>query len=230
MHVKTTLVAASDDKRHTEVAPVASAFVPSLDSSGEPCPQNQGGADLAPAVVATQEEPERPGSTSTKPETTPKLRILFLDDDPVRAQLFLVRHPDAVWVQTASDCIGLLSQAWDQVHLDHDLCGERFVDSSRSDCGMEVVRWLCGAFQELHRDTQFVVHSHNSDAAEMMVWSLYEAGYHAAYRPFTVDLVDWLSFEDSTTPWWTRSRRRKWLAILAWARRLLEALGSRFGP
>ncbi len=196
---------------------MASGFVPSLDSSGEPCPENQGSAGLAPGIIATREEPECPGSS--KPETTPKLRILFLDDDPDRARLFLVRHPDAVWVQTAADCIGLLSQPWDQVHLDHDLCGERFVDSSRSDCGMEVIRWLCGAFQEQHRDTQFVIHSHNTEAAQMMVWSLYEAGYHAAYRPFAVDLVDWLSFEDPATPWWTRSRR----AIVAGHSELVKA-------
>jgi hypothetical protein len=216
---------ASDDWRRTEVAPVASACVPSPDSSGEPCAEDQSSAELTPAV-ATREEPERPSFTT--PETTPKLRILFLDDDPGRAKLFLVRHPDAVWVQTAGDCIGLLSQPWDQVHLDHDLCGERFVDSSRSDCGMEVVRWLCGAFQEQHRDTQFVIHSHNTEAAQMMVWSLYEAGYHAAYRPFVVDLVDWLSFDDPTTPWWTRTGRETRLAILSWSRRLLEAIRCRF--
>ena len=205
---------------------MTSAFVPSLDSSGEPCPEDQGSAEVAADVVA-REEPEVPGSTT--PETTPKLSILFLDDDPGRARLFLVRHPEAVWVQAASDCIGLLSQAWDQVHLDHDLCGERFVDSSRSDCGMEVVRWLCGAFQEPLRDTQFIIHSHNTEAAQMMVWSLYEAGYHAAYRPFAVDLVDWLSLEERATPWWTRSHRGKWLAIRTWSRRLLEAIRSRFG-
>ena len=206
---------------------MASGFVPSLDSSGEPCPENQGNADLAPAAVARRGEPECPGSTNL--EANPKLRILFLDDDPDRARLFLVRHPDAVWVQTACDCIDFLSQPWDQVHLDHDLCGERFVDSSRSDCGMEVVRWLGAAFQEQHRDTQFVIHSHNAEAAQMMVWTLYEAGYHAAYRPFAIDLVDWLSFEDRTTPGWTRSPGAKWLAILAWSRRHVEAIRSRFG-
>lgn len=205
---------------------MASGFVTSLDSSSEPCPENQGSADVDPAIVVTREVPERPGSTER--EITPKLRILFLDDDPGRAQLFLVRHPDAVWVQTAADCIDLLSQLWDQVHLDHDLCGERFVDSSRSDCGMEVVRWLCGAFQEPLRDTQFIIHSHNTEAAQMMVWSLYEAGYHAAYRPFAVDLVDWLSFEENAMPWWTRTHRGKWLALRTWSRRLLEAIRSRF--
>ena len=66
-----------------------------------------------------------------------------------------------------------------------------------------------------HRDTQFVIHSHNTEAAQMMVWSLYEAGYHAAYRPFAVDLVDWLSFEDAATPWWTRTRRETWQAFWA---------------
>jgi hypothetical protein len=148
---------------------------------------------------------------------------LFLDDDPTRAMLFLIRHPDAVWVQTACECIDRLSCDWDQVHLDHDLCGERFVDSSRTDCGMEVVRWLCAAFQEPLRDTQFIIHSHNTQAAEMMVWSLYEAGYHAAYRPFSVDLVDWLSFEEPREPWWTKRSLRKWLAPAAWVRWLSKS-------
>lgn len=28
-------------------------------------------------------------------------RLLFLDDDPARAAIFLAENPDAVWVQTA---------------------------------------------------------------------------------------------------------------------------------
>ena len=51
--------------------------------------------------------------------------ILFLDDDPERAEIFLADNPEAVWVQTAEECIARLAEAWDEVHLDHDLGGER---------------------------------------------------------------------------------------------------------
>lgn len=72
----------------------------------------------------------------------PKSRILFLDDDPVRGEIFLAEHPGAV-ARTADECIAYLCGPWDEVHLDHDLGGEIFVDHERDDCGMAVVRWLC---------------------------------------------------------------------------------------
>jgi len=118
-------------------------------------------------------------------------RILFLDDDPDRARAFLGRHPEAVWVQTAGECIARLAERWDQVHLDHDLGGEIFVDSSRDDCGMEVVRWLCSQPQEPLPNTWFFVHSHNADAADLMVRSLLQYGYQAVYRPFGIDVLGW---------------------------------------
>ncbi len=118
-------------------------------------------------------------------------RILFLDDDPDRARAFLGRHPEAVWVQSAGECIARLAESWDQVHLDHDLGGEIFVDSSRDDCGMEVVRWLCSRPQEPLPNTWFFVHSHNADAASLMVRNLLQHGYQAVYRPFGIDVLDW---------------------------------------
>ena len=62
------------------------------------------------------------------PVPTVPRRILFLDDDPARAEIFLAENPEAVWVQTADECIARLEEDWDEVHLDHDLGGERFVD------------------------------------------------------------------------------------------------------
>jgi hypothetical protein len=118
-------------------------------------------------------------------------RILFLDDDPDRARAFLGRHPEAVWVQTAGECIARLAERWDQVHLDHDLGGEIFVDSSREDCGMEVVRWLCSQPQEPLPNTWFFVHSHNADAGDLMVRSLLQHGYQAVYQPFGIDVLGW---------------------------------------
>ncbi len=127
---------------------------------------------------------EPPGSSN---------RVLFLDDDSDRARAFLARHPEAVWVQTAAECIARLADSWDQVHLDHDLGGEIFVDSSRNDCGMEVVRWLCSQVQEPLPNTWFFVHSHNAEAADLMVRNLLQHGYQAVYRPFGIDVLGWSS-------------------------------------
>jgi hypothetical protein len=125
------------------------------------------------------------------------LRVLFLDDDPCRAREFLAQYPEAVWVQTAAECTGMLAETWDQVHLDHDLGGEIFVDSSREDCGMEVVRWLCREDRPALRGSAlFVVHTHNMNAAGAMVRSLQEAGYLTVYRPFGLDLERWLADRD----------------------------------
>jgi hypothetical protein len=127
-------------------------------------------------------------------------RILFLDDDPDRARAFLGRHPQAVWVQTADDCIARLAESWDQVHLDHDLGGEIFVDPSRQDCGMEVVRWLCDPARQPSPTTWFFVHSHNADAADQMVRSLRESGYQAVYRPFGIDVLEWFCAQSPDEP------------------------------
>ena len=119
----------------------------------------------AQATPGPGARPEEHGAAVQPPGSSD--RILFLDDDPDRARAFLGRHPEAVWVQTAGECIARLAESWDQVHLDHDLGGEIFVDSSRDDCGMEVVRWLCSQPQEPLPNTWFFVHSHNAEAADL---------------------------------------------------------------
>jgi hypothetical protein len=111
-------------------------------------------------------------------------RRLFLDDDPARAEIFQAENPEAVWVQTARECLDRLAEPWDEVHLDHDLGGEHFVDTSREDCGMEVVRWLCLAPRPHLRRTHFFVHSHNFEAACAMAMQLSIAGYRVDNRPF----------------------------------------------
>jgi len=110
---------------------------------------------------------------------------LFLDDDPARAEAFLDKFPDAHWVQTTSECISALAEkSWDEIHLDHDLEGEWFVDSERADCGMEVVRWLTKEPRKHLLAAKFVVHSHNQNASMVMVTQLGLAGYYALEQPF----------------------------------------------
>lgn len=158
------------------------------------------------------------------------LRRLFLDDDPARAAQFLAEDPEAVWVETASDCIARLEERWDEVHLDHDLGGEHFVDHGREDCGMEVVRWLCAEFREPLRETRFVVHSHNVEAARTMVDCLHRTGYHARYRPFAIDMDDVITLEDVHALLQEAKARRARLEGASWRRRLfdfLQGLGRR---
>lgn len=125
-------------------------------------------------------------------------RRLFLDDDPARAEVFLARHPDATWVQTVPECLERLAERWGEVHLDHDLGGEHYVDSDRVDCGMEVVRWLTGEPRPHLARARFTVHSHNMVAAYEMVFRLRAAGFRVAARPFGLNLPeappDWLHY------------------------------------
>ena len=122
-------------------------------------------------------------------------RILFLDDDPARAEIFLERFPEACWVRTVSECLRALAEPWDIVHLDHDLEGEKYVPSERADCGMEVVRWLRAEQRSHLGDACFIVHTHNTAAGAFMLQALSEAGYHAEYRPFGCEPLEWIDLK-----------------------------------
>jgi hypothetical protein len=131
--------------------------------------------------MATPAENQPDPSPDARPR---ERRILFLDDDAKRAELFLAQFPRAVWVETAADCLTRLEEPWDEVHLDHDLGGEHFVDLGRADCGMEIIRWLCLPPKKHLLQTHFYIHSHNPNAAALMVQQMEAAGYRAALRPF----------------------------------------------
>jgi hypothetical protein len=122
------------------------------------------------------------------PEPEPPRRLLFLDDDAARAETFLSRNPQAVWIQTVCECLDQLAQTWDEVHLDHDLGGRQYVNVNEVDCGMEVIRWLCKEPRDHLRATRFYVHTHNSIAGLLMVLQMRASGYKAEFRPFGLDL------------------------------------------
>src|SRR5262249_46264233 len=98
--------------------------------------------------------------------------------------IFLAEYPDAVWVETADECIERLSESWDEVHLDHDLGGEVFVDYERDDSGMAVIRWLCVQPRPAPNKTRFFIHTHNLNAGCLMALQLEEMGYNVKIRPF----------------------------------------------
>lgn len=141
----------------------------------------------------------------------PPPRRLFLDDDPARAEAFLARHPDAIWVQDVAGCVARLAEAWDEVHLDHDLGGEVYVDPARDDCGMAVVRWMALEPRPHLARARFTVHSHNMMAALLMVQDIRAQGFRVEARPFGLDEPA-VEASPRAAPGWARS-------FLRWFRR-----------
>lgn len=142
-------------------------------------------------------------SRSADPALAGPVRRLFLDDDPQRAAEFLAEYPDAVWVETVEDCVAKLEGCWDEVYLDHDLGGEQFVDASRADCGMAVVRWLAFEPRPHLRTTRFIIHSHNGVAAYVMLLQLKNLGLNVSASPFGEGL--WRKPLPPPPPLWKRA-------------------------
>lgn len=117
--------------------------------------------------------------------------ILFLDDDPNRAAIAYQRWPDkkkenTIWCTEAHQAISTLKDyEIEEANLDHDLEGRCFVNSSHSNTGMEVVRWL-EKQDNLNKfsKTLFVVHSHNFGAAIQMVKRLQKLNLNVKCIPF----------------------------------------------
>ncbi len=149
------------------------------------------------------------------------MKVLFLDDDHRRTSTFrdaLSRIKcDLITVETAEECIAALTgRTFDLVLLDHDLGGEIYCDSSREDCGMEVVRWIRG---NPAPHGAFIVHTMNPVAAATMYFELGAMGYRVAQAPFGSEgfyesLGEFLGRKPS------RSRRRR--------RTLAERVGDYF--
>ena len=109
--------------------------------------------------------------------------ILFLDDNEARTKKFLRRFPNALTTETASGMINLLkeNQPVDTLFLDHDLGDETYVDSARTDCGMEVVRWMMTHHPKVG---EIYVHTCNEYAGKTMTSLLKYAGYTVHRVPF----------------------------------------------
>ncbi len=108
----------------------------------------------------------------------------------------MVENPQAVWVQTAAECVERMREDWDEIHLDHDLGGKTFVDVNDSDCGMEVIRWLCKEPRPHLRETRFFIHTHNTIAGILMVLQMHACEYHTEFRPFGIDPILLLRRDD----------------------------------
>ncbi len=127
------------------------------------------------------------------------MKIIFLDDSDVRWSKFLSKVPAAYRAETATQCIDMIKDSPDiqWLFLDHDLGGETWVDSSREDCGMEVVRFLC-VNDYTAKIKSIVVHSHNVSAAKEMHLKLEEKGYKASLLPFNY-LIEHLNYDNNTS-------------------------------
>jgi hypothetical protein len=89
---------------------------------------------------------------------------------------------------------------------------------------MEVVRWLSAELREPLRETRFVIHSHNVEAARVMVQNLLQTGYDAHYRPFAFDLDDMITVEDMRELFREAARRRRRNAWRECLRRMLQTI------
>jgi CheY-like chemotaxis protein len=93
-------------------------------------------------------------------------RILFLDDDKGRHSYFrsLANSIGIIpeCVETVEECCAKIKTSYfDIISLDHDLSGEIYIDQSRKDCGMEVVRFL--ESNEIQQG-EVICHSYNTKA------------------------------------------------------------------
>lgn len=101
-------------------------------------------------------------------------KILFLDDQERRVEMFRSKYPDAAYCKTSVSCIKYLSSSdYDLVSLDHDL--------GNGDSGMNVAVWI----RENHPSLWcIVIHSTNMIESLRMLEIVREAGYFAEYLPF----------------------------------------------
>ena len=118
--------------------------------------------------------------------------ILFLDDSGNRTKTFTSLIPSAICAATVPELWNLIEYKLIEVpdarikyiFLDHDLGQEEGVDSSRPDCGMEIVRRLVERQAWIPYIMQIIIHSHNEPAALEMQAKLRDAGYNAIRLPF----------------------------------------------
>jgi len=123
-------------------------------------------------------------------------KILILEDDPNRMEVFRVAFKDRHEISAAdnaADFITLLNtQAAEVIFLDHDLGGLQFVDTADKNTGSEVVRHLVANFGGSH-SVPIIIHSHNTPAAARMQDTLRAGGFRKVYMiPFAKLANDYL--------------------------------------
>lgn len=119
--------------------------------------------------------------------------ILFLDNDPQRAVLAFNRmseedRANTIWCRTVEEAIATLRDYCPQltrVHLEHDLGEEKFANTKREDCGMEIVRFLERTKTSFSFDhVKFIIHTWNDHAGRVMLERLTKLGLYVEWTPF----------------------------------------------
>ena len=118
--------------------------------------------------------------------------IIFLDKDPARAALQYQRmKPEdqnrTVWIRTAREVISVIKEYQgniDIISLGYDLTDLEYNHPGRTDCGLEVVRFLEKENPKDYEDVRFIIHSWNYDGSKKMACRLMSAGYNVLKHPF----------------------------------------------
>ena len=112
------------------------------------------------------------------------MRILFLDDDERRIDVWKKHFPGSTITCTSDETIEQLRDhgPWDIISLDHDLGGMQMVsDDEGYDTGMQVIYWI---EQNKPEFRYFFIHSYNFHAAPIMADVLNRMGYEGMRIPF----------------------------------------------
>ena len=129
-------------------------------------------------------------------ETTQKVKvkILFLDDDKERHELFDAAHDKETFEITHVWNLGQLIEwlskdKFDMFYLDHDLndfTGPPTYGGRASEItGTDVAKWLAQNLPEDKRPDRIIIHSWNPDGARRMQGILDDAGFkHVSRDPF----------------------------------------------
>lgn len=122
---------------------------------------------------------------------------IFVDEDPNRAALAYSRMNDyeqknTIWcssIKEAKETVWDYRKKVTKIMLEHDFNGT-YVDVRREDSGMEFIRFIENKFKkdpvefkDLEK-TDFVIHTWNTYAGNLMTNRLLNLGLNAEYIPF----------------------------------------------
>ncbi len=128
------------------------------------------------------------------------LKILFVDDDPIRHQYFAKKFTDntkfevtqVTLVETAM--VLLQNEKWDLVFLDHDMADHEPLNEIREMygthklTGQTITRFIKTLPNSMH-PKEVIVHSWNIEAAIKMVQDLESVGILAKQIPFNPNYI-----------------------------------------